>query len=56
MLVATIAMLATCGWFWAHVGDEDRTQSVLADLSSEDWGTVTVARNGQTIQILGPRL
>ena len=55
MLVATISMLATSGWFWAHIKDEERAKAVMADLSAEDWGTITTARNGQTIQIVGPR-
>ncbi len=55
MLLATISMLATSGWFWAHLKDEERAKAVMADLTAEDWGTITTMRNGQTIHIVGPR-
>ena len=55
MLIATIAMLSTCGWFWAHMGHGERAQTLLADMSAENWGTITVWRNGPPIRIVGPR-
>ena len=54
MLIATFSMLATSGWFWAHIKDEERARAVLKDLSSEDWGSITTARNSQTVRIVGP--
>ena len=54
MLLATISMLATSGWFWAHIQDDERAKAVVADLSAEDWRTITTARNGQTVHIVGP--
>ena len=53
MFIATFSMLATSGWFWAHIKDEERARAALNDLSSEDWGSITTARN-QTVRIVGP--
>ena len=53
MFVATVSVLATSGWFWAHIKDEERAKAVMADLSAEDWGTITTVRSGQTIRIVG---
>ncbi|MXY25823.1 MAG: hypothetical protein F4Y45_15060 [Acidobacteria bacterium] len=55
MFVSTVAMLATSAWFWAHVGHDERWQPILDDMRSEDWGTLTIGRNGQIVRIIGPR-
>ena len=39
MLVATVAMLATSGWFWHHMGHEDRAQRVLKAMGAEKLGS-----------------
>ena len=54
MLVATVSMLTTSGWFWGHIKDQERAKAVMTDLSTEDWRTITTLRNGQMIQIVGP--
>ena len=54
MFIATFSMLVTSGWFWAHIQNDERAKAVMADLSAEDWGTITTARNSQTIHIVGP--
>ena len=53
MFIATFSMLATSGWLWAHIKDEERARAVLNDLSSESWGVITTARNSQTVRIVG---
>lgn len=54
MFIATFSMLATSGWFWAHLKDEERARAVMSDMATEDWDTARTTRNGQTIRILGP--
>ena len=55
MLVITICALATSGWFWAHIGHEESCQAILDTLAGEDWGTLTVMRNGQQVRIVARR-
>ena len=54
MFVSTVAMLSTSAWLFAHLGDEERCQPILDEMKSEDWGTVTIGRNGQIVKIIGP--
>ena len=54
MLVSTVAMLATSGWFWHHMGHEDRAQRVLKAMGSENWDHIQTMRNGQTVRIVAP--
>lgn len=41
MMAATMSVLVTSGWFWAHVGYEERCEAILNAVTSEDWGTLT---------------
>lgn len=52
MLAATMSVLVTSGWFWAHVGYEERCEAILKAVTNEDWGTLTTVRNGQKIRIV----
>lgn len=52
MLIYTVCMLVTSGWFWAHLGDEKRCRAILDAITNEDWGTLTISRNGQDVRIV----
>ena len=54
MLVSTVAMLVTSGWFWHHMGHEDRAQRVLTAIGSENWDRIETMCNGQTVRIVAP--
>ena len=53
MLIATMSALVTSGWFWAHIGHEDRCQRILDVVTKEDWGALTLLHNGQHVRIVG---
>ena len=53
MLITTLCMLITSGWFWAHVGNEEHAYRVLNATTGENWVAVTEVRNGQPIRIVG---
>lgn len=53
MLIATMAALVTSGWFWAHVGQEERCRRILDAVTTTDWGSLTLLHNGQTVRIVG---
>ena len=53
MLIATMSALVTSGWFWAHIGHEERCQRILDAVTKEDWGALTVLRKGQHVRIVG---
>ena len=52
MLLYTMCVLLTSGWFWAHLGDEKRCRAILDDIRKEDWGTLAMWRNGQEVRVV----
>ena len=52
MTAAVMSVLVTSGWFWAHIGDEDRCDAIKALIASRDWAKVTTMRNGQEVRIV----
>ena len=52
MLLYTMCVLLTSGWFWAHLGDEKRCRAILDAITKEDWGTLTIWRNGQEVRVV----
>ena len=56
MFVSTVAMLSTSAWFFTHLGDQERCRPILDEMKSEDWGTLTIGRNGQIVKIIGPHV
>ena len=53
MLITTMCMLVTSGWFWAHIGREERAERVLNAIAEENWRTITQVRNGLPVRIIG---
>ena len=53
MLITTLCMLITSGWFWAHVGNEEHAYRVLNATTGENWVAITEVRNGQPVRIVG---
>ena len=53
MLIATMSALLTSGWFWAHIGHEERCQRSLDAVTKEDWRSLTLLHNGQHVRIVG---
>lgn len=53
MLVATMSALVTSGWFWAHIGHEERCQKIMDAVTKEDWQVLTLFHNGQHVRIVG---
>ena len=53
MLIATMSVLVTSGWFWAHIGYEKHCQRILDAVIKEDWGALTLLHNGQHVRIVG---
>ena len=52
MTAAVMSVLVTSGWFWAHIGDEERCDAIKALIASRDWAKVTTMRNGQEVRIV----
>ena len=52
MQVVTMSALITSGWFWAHIGDEERCRAIMDAVTGDDWGSITVKRNGQPVRIV----
>ena len=52
MQVVTMAALITSGWFWAHIRDEERCRAIMDAVTGDDWGSITVKRNGQAVKIV----
>ena len=50
-LVYTVCMLATSGWFWAHLGEQERAKALTDAVNREDWECITVMHNGQNVRI-----
>lgn len=55
MLFASVAVLTTSGFFWAHLGHEERCQGIRQTFANENWGGLTIMRNGQNIRIVARR-
>ena len=53
MLIATMSALVTSGWFWAHIGHQERCQRILDAVTTEDWRALTLIHNGQHVRIVG---
>ena len=47
-----MCVLLTSGWFWARLGDEERCRAILDAITKEDWGTLTIWRNGQEVRVV----
>ena len=52
MQVVTMSALVTSGWFWAHIGDQERCRAIMDAVTGEDWGSITVKRNGHNVRIV----
>ena len=52
MQVVTMSALVTSGWFWGHIGDQERCRAIMDAVTGEDWGSITVKRNGQNVRIV----
>ena len=50
-LVYTVCMLATSGWFWVHIGEQERAKALVDAVAGEDWASITTMRNGQIVRI-----
>lgn len=53
MLIATMSALVASGWFWAHIGHDERCERILDAVTGEDWTTVALTHNGQHFRIVG---
>ena len=53
MLIATMSMLITSAWFWAHFGHGERCQMISDAVDKEKWGALTLVHNGQDVRIVG---
>jgi len=49
--VYTVCMLATSGWFWVHLGEQERAKALTDAVDTEDLGSITVMHNGQNVRI-----
>ena len=50
-LVFTVCMLATSGWFWVHIGEQERAKGLTDAIAGEDWESLTTMHNGQSVRI-----
>lgn len=55
MLIATLSMLSSSAWLWAHLGHEDRAKAVLHRMRAEFWDSLEVMDNGQEVRIIAER-
>ena len=55
MLIATLSMLASSAWLWAHLGHEGRAAAVLDGMHGESWDSLAVMHNGQEVRIIAER-
>ena len=53
MLIATMSALVTSGWFWAHIGHEERCRRILDAVTKEDWRVLTLLHKGRHVRIVG---
>ena len=51
-LMYTTCMLATSGWFWVHIGEQERAKTLVDAVAGEDWESLTTMRNGQMVRIV----
>ena len=52
MLMATLLALFASSVFWDHIDHKDRNAELLKAVTSEDWGGITLARNGLPTRIV----
>ena len=50
-LVFTVCMLATSGWFWVNIGEQERAKALMDAVAGEDWESLTTMHNGQIVRI-----
>ena len=53
MLIATMSVLVTSGWFWAHIGYEKHCQRILDAVIKEDWELSHCFTTGSMSESLG---
>ena len=49
--IVTMSALITSGWFWTHIGNEERCRAIMDAVTGDDW-SIAVKRDGQPVGIV----